>query len=130
MTDRSWKTTLLQGASGLFGSGGRNATEIQEEQLKELLEKIVERAVVKDLCNGKIATGGQFPFAALLRGIIVFPNRADRLLRESHAGPSASICTRLLRGSWQQSCIHMFSGRLSFMPTDDTASAIPSCMSA
>ena len=44
----SWKRALLEGAFGVFESGGKKAPEVDEEQVKELHAKIGELAVSND----------------------------------------------------------------------------------
>ncbi len=50
----TWKRALLEGASGVFERGGRKASEIDEEQLRELRAKIGELAVANDLLSRKL----------------------------------------------------------------------------
>ena len=49
-----WKRSLLEGASGVFERGGRNPTEIDEEQVKDLHAKIGELAAVNDFLSRKL----------------------------------------------------------------------------
>lgn len=49
-----WKRALLEGASGVFERGGKRATEIDEEQVKDLHAKIGELAVANDFLARKL----------------------------------------------------------------------------
>lgn len=49
-----WKRAILEGASGVFERGGRKASEIDEEQVKELHAKIGELAVANDFLSRKL----------------------------------------------------------------------------
>ena len=49
-----WKRALLEGASGVFERGGRKASEIDDEQVKELHVKIGELAVANDFLSRKL----------------------------------------------------------------------------
>lgn len=49
-----WKRALLEGASGVFERGGRKASEIDDEQVKELHAKIGELAVANDFLSRKL----------------------------------------------------------------------------
>ncbi|QEE34805.1 transposase [Octadecabacter sp. SW4] len=49
-----WKKALLEGASGVFERGGKQAPGIDEEQLKELHAKIGELAVANDFLSRKL----------------------------------------------------------------------------
>lgn len=50
----SWKRALLEGASGVFERGGKEAPEIDEERMKELHAKIGELAVANDFLSRKL----------------------------------------------------------------------------
>ena len=54
----SWKRTLLEGASGVFERGGKKASEIDEEQVKELHAKIGDLAVANDFLSRKLKPWG------------------------------------------------------------------------
>lgn len=48
------KRALLEGASGVFESGGKKAPKIHEKQVKELHAKIGELAVANDFLSRKL----------------------------------------------------------------------------
>ncbi|THD75884.1 hypothetical protein E7681_05400 [Thalassobius vesicularis] len=50
----TWKRALLEGASGVFERGDRKASEIDEEQARELHAKIGELAVANDFLSRKL----------------------------------------------------------------------------
>ena len=54
----SWQRALVEGASGVFERGGKKAPEVDEEQVKELHDKIGELAVAKDLMARKLKPWG------------------------------------------------------------------------
>ena len=49
-----WKRALLEDASGVFKRGGRKASEVDEEQVKDLHAKIGELAVANDFLARKL----------------------------------------------------------------------------
>ncbi len=53
-TIHQWKRALLEGASGVFERGSRKASEIDEEQVKDLHAKIGELAVANDFLARKL----------------------------------------------------------------------------
>ena len=53
-----WKRALLEGASGVFERGIKQAPEIDEEQMKELHAKIGELAVANDFLSKKLKPWG------------------------------------------------------------------------
>ncbi len=53
-----WKRALLEGASGVFGRGGRKRLEVDEEQVKELHAKIGELAVANSFWERKLKPWG------------------------------------------------------------------------
>ena len=50
----TWKRALLEGASGVFERGSKNAPEIDEEQVRGLHAKIGELAVANDFLSRKL----------------------------------------------------------------------------
>ncbi len=49
-----WKRTLLEGTSGVFERGSRKASEVYEEQVKDLHATIGELAVANDFLARKL----------------------------------------------------------------------------
>lgn len=49
-----WKRALLEGASGVFERGGRNVTEVDEEQVKDFHAEIGELVVANDFLARKL----------------------------------------------------------------------------
>ena len=50
----AWKRALLEGASGVFERGSRKASDVDEEQVKDLHAKIGELAVANDFLSRKL----------------------------------------------------------------------------
>lgn len=53
-----WKRALLEGASDVFGRGGKRKPEIDEDEVKELHAKIGELAVANDFLSRKLKPWG------------------------------------------------------------------------
>ncbi|MGF0540053.1 transposase [Agrobacterium sp. ES01] len=53
-----WKRALLEGASDVFGRGGKRKPEIGEDEVKELHAKIGELAVANDFLSRKLKPWG------------------------------------------------------------------------